>query len=220
MQVTWNPLPQQLTEHGIREPRVALLFAERGDLRRNYSPQIVSLKFAILSFCLLTGDVDLHRAPSLLTLGRIRERRGALLFVQRKEICGELIRRRSQENFFLLSFCLILIFVFFLPFAFCRFRLCFVVSPFDFVIFLLSLIRERCGALLFALNEESVAKVIAVDSYQLRVFYLNTNLISTAQVRRKPRAVIFDREARIRERRGALLFVQRRSRNLPFSLVV
>ena len=95
--------------------------------------------------------MDLHRAPSSLTLGRIRERRGALLFVRRKEICGELIRRRSQENFFLLSFCLILVFVF-------------VVSSFDFVIFLLSLIRERRGALLFALNEESTAKVIAAYS--------------------------------------------------------
>ena len=162
--MTWNPSPQELTERGIRERRVALLFAERGDLRQNYSPQIVSLKFAILSFCSLTGDVDLHRAPSSLTLGRRRERLGALLFLQRKEICGELIRRRSQENLFLLSFCLILVLVFF-PFAFCRFHLRFVVSSFDIVVFLLSLIRERRGALLFALNEESEVKVIAADSY-------------------------------------------------------
>ena len=48
--------------------------------------------------------------------------------------------------------------------------LCFVVSSLDFVVFLLSLIRERRGAHLFALNEESAAKVIAADSHQLTVF--------------------------------------------------
>ena len=49
--------------------------------------------------------------------------------------------------------------------------LCFVVSSFASVVFLLSLIRERRGTLLFAPNEESAAKVIAADSSQLMVFF-------------------------------------------------
>ena len=48
----------------------------------------------------------------------------------------------------------------------------FVVSYFSFVVFLLSLIRERRGALLFALNEESATKVIAADSSHLTIFGL------------------------------------------------
>ena len=40
------------------------------------------------------------------------------------------------------------------------------------VVFLLSLIREQRGAVLFALNEESAAKVIGVDSSHLTVFAL------------------------------------------------
>ena len=48
---------------------------------------------------------------------------------------------------------------------------CFVISSFAFVVFLLSLIREQRGALLFALNEESAAKVIAADSSQLTVLF-------------------------------------------------
>ena len=43
------------------------------------------------------------------------------------------------------------------------FHLCFVISSVFFVVFPLSLIRERCGALLFALNEESAVKVIDVS---------------------------------------------------------
>ena len=52
------------------------------------------------------------------------------------------------------------------------FHLCFVVSSVFFVVFHLSLIRERRGALLFALNEESVVKVIAANSSRLTVFRL------------------------------------------------
>ena len=55
----------------------------------------------------------------------------------------------------------------------------FVVSSFAFVVFLLNLIRERRGALIFALNEESATKVIAADSSLLTIFFhSNTNLIS------------------------------------------
>ena len=52
------------------------------------------------------------------------------------------------------------------PLAFCHFFI------YLFVVFLLSLIRERRGALLFALNEESAAKVIAADSSLLTIFLL------------------------------------------------
>ena len=65
----------------------------------------VRLKFAILSFCLLTADVDQHRAPSSLTLGRIRERRGALLFVRRKESAANSFAADRKRNSSLLSFC-------------------------------------------------------------------------------------------------------------------
>ena len=70
-----------------------------------------------------------------------------------------------------LSFCRIEVYIILYFILFHRYGiLCFVVSSLDFVVFLLSLIRERRGALLFALNEESAAKVIATDSYQLTVF--------------------------------------------------
>ena len=56
--------------------------------------------------------------------------------------------------------------------AFCRFVLLFcrlLIS--HFIVFLLSLIRERRGTLLFALNEESAVKVIAADSSHLTVLF-------------------------------------------------
>ena len=75
-----------------------------------------------------------------------------------KENLWRINRRRlssfSSFSTFVLSFFL---------HAFCHFFFFFVVLP-------LSLIRERRGALLFALNEESAAKVITADSSRLTVF--------------------------------------------------
>ena len=63
---------------------------------------------------------------------------------------------------------------FILPFSFILFHR---LAPFTcrfvyfrFVVSSLSLIRERRGALLLALNEESAAKVIATDSSRQNVF--------------------------------------------------
>ena len=75
---------------------------------------------------------------------------------------------------------------FILPFLFhrlasfsCRF------AYLHFVVFSLSLIRERRGALLLALNEESAAKVIAADSSRRIVFPIKIvfNLYLPVQVR-------------------------------------
>ena len=106
---------------------------------------------------------------------------GAVIFDVKEE--GEreratwrsLIRRRQPFSFcrfppFLLFCCLrFVILVSVLSFSSVSL---FVVSYFSFVVFLLSLIRERRGALLFALNVESAAKVIAADSSHLIVLGL------------------------------------------------
>ena len=118
-----------------------------------------------------------------------RERHGTLSFVAGNPSCFVifilfcrlvLLRRFvfflfcSFRRFvtFVLSFCLILVFVvLYYHFLFrrlasfsCRF-VCL-----HFVVFSLSLIRERRGALLLALNEESAAEVIAADSSRRIVF--------------------------------------------------
>ena len=132
-------------------------------------------------------------------------------------------QRGSRESDVALShspfFCFVLSFLF----LFCCFHFCFVIFVFlFFVVFPLIQIRERRGALLFALNEESAAKVIAANSSDG-----STKILLNSTYLRRRRAVIFDHEARIRERRGALLFAvdeestakvnRRRFLNLPFS---
>ena len=82
----------------------------------------VSLKFAIVSSCSLTADVDQHHAPSSLTLGRIRERHGALLFVRRKESAANSFAADRKRNSSLLSFSCFDRFVILLL-SFCRFVL-------------------------------------------------------------------------------------------------
>ena len=85
-------------------------------------------------------------------------------------LCEE---RRSTANSFaadrkrISSFCFFVVLYRILSFflLFCHFLIS------HFVIFLLSLIRERRGALLFDLNEECAAKVIAADSSHLTVLF-------------------------------------------------
>ena len=123
----------------------SLIRAKKGDLRRTHSPQIVRefLFFCCFVVCVLSFSFpSCHFAVCILSFSFLFCR-----FVESKLILYYILFHRSGI-------------------------LCFVVSSFDFVVFLLSLIRERRGALLITLNEESRAKVIAADFSQLTVFEL------------------------------------------------
>ena len=102
--------------------------------------------------------------------------------MRRKESAANSFAADRKRISSLLSFCLkFVVFHRFVLFLFCRFILSFFISLFSafllsfclptfcrfflfFVVFSLRLIRERRGALLLALNEESAAKVIAANS--------------------------------------------------------
>ena len=121
----------------------SLIRAKKGDMRRTHSPQIVR---EFLFFCRFVVRVLSFSFPSC-----------------RFAVC---ILSFSFPFCHFVKSKLILYYILFHHSGI----LCFVVSSFNFFVFLLSLIKERRGALLFALNEESTTKVIAVDSSQLTVF--------------------------------------------------
>ena len=113
---------------------------------------------------------------------RERERRGALSFDAHNPSLFVVFDPFCRFAVCVLSFsfpsCRLALFLLFVVFSNWSFfysivlLFFFVVSYFSFVVFLLSLIRERHGALLFALNEESAAKVTAAYSSHLTVFVL------------------------------------------------
>ena len=160
--MTWMAPPSLTLRRKERESDVALSHSSRAThFVLSFSPSFVVLfyfRFVVLLFCFVVLLLRFCRfADSVLSFCRIEPYIKLYFISSLRNSCFVV----SCRDFIVLYYC----FLFRrLASFFCRF------VYLHFVVFSLSLIRERRGALLLALNEESAAKVIAADSSRRIVF--------------------------------------------------